>query len=177
MATAIGAGPRKGGRALFAELRPGAILVLAPGTLHPCSLTWERRRTERKASRGSKRSRRRCGSTEQPARWPCRSGRGSRRGTTGCSVKSTSSQPAWLEAAPNQRPRSTAPGSTPGFATKSRALRSEPRHEPDRVVAIDRLQVARAEAVIRQSLHVVDRGAIREVRSKHDLRDRDQFRQ
>src|SRR5262245_26877683 len=34
LATAVRASPRERGRALFAELRPGAILVLAPGTLH-----------------------------------------------------------------------------------------------------------------------------------------------
>jgi hypothetical protein len=34
LATTVRASPRQRGRAFFAELRPGAILVLAPGTLH-----------------------------------------------------------------------------------------------------------------------------------------------
>src|SRR4029434_10853903 len=56
-------------------------------------------------------------------------------------------------------------------------LRFQLRHEPDRVVAFDRLQVARAEAVVGQPSHMIDRRAIWEIRPEHDLGGRDQLRQ
>src|SRR5438128_1469371 len=48
-------------------------------------------------------------------------------------------------------------------------LRFVPRHQPHRVLAVDRPEIARVESVVRQPLHVICGGTVREIGPEHDL--------